>query len=68
MEFDLIQHNLSGCKIKTLFCKVLKRNFFRTKTLVIGLVFGLTSTTDGVRRKTAQSFRLQDYKLRFNKF
>jgi hypothetical protein len=34
---------------------------FRTNTLVIGLTFALTSTTDGVRRYTAQSFRLHDY-------
>ena len=60
MVFDVIQHNLSDCKIKTLFCKVLKRNFFRTETLVMGLNFALTSTTNGIRRYTAQTFRLQD--------
>ena len=65
MVFDVIQHNLSDCKIKILFCEVLKRNTFRTKTSVIGLIFALTSTTDGVRRNTAQPFRLQDNKLRF---
>jgi hypothetical protein len=65
MVFDVIQHNLSDCKIKTLFSKVLKRNFFRTKTFVFGFIFALTSTTDGIRRNTAQPFRLNDYKLRF---
>ena len=43
----------------------MKRKFFRTKTLVFGLNFALTSTTDNVRRNTAQPFRLHDYKLRF---
>ena len=60
MLFDVIQLNLLGCKIKTLFCKVLKRNVFRTKTFVIGLIFALTSTIDAVRRYTAQPFRLED--------
>ena len=46
--------------MKTLFGKVLKRNFFRTKTYVIGFILALTSTSDGIRRNTAQSLRLQD--------
>ena len=60
MVFDLIQLNLSDCKIKTLFKKVLKRTFLRTKTQVIGFIFALTSTTDSIRRNTTQPIRLQD--------
>ena len=43
----------------------MKRKFFRTKTLVIGLIFALTTTIDGVRRNTAQPLGLHDYELRF---
>ena len=60
MEFDVIQHNLSGCMIINF---VLYENCFEKKTLVIGLIFALTSTTDGIRRNTAQPFRLQDKNL-----
>jgi hypothetical protein len=60
MIFYVIQLNLSGCEIKTLYGKVLKRNYFRTKTQEIGSIFALTATTDGVRRNTAQTFRLLD--------
>ena len=34
----------------------------------MGLIFALTSTTDGDRRYTAQPFRLQDNLNRFEKF
>ena len=38
---------------------VLYENYFEQKQ-IIGLIFALTSTTDGIRRNTAQPFRLQD--------
>ena len=59
MVFDVIGHNHSDYKIITFVLKSLKRKICRTKTEVIGLIFALTSTTDGIRRYTAQPFRLQ---------